>query len=357
MRKRVVRRPWRQLLPLALFLLAAVGGLEVAQRAHRTPVYEKQVAAARRVEQAYEVVSAHAQRLGVAVDRQADPNETGMIGVAFSELTTTAGHLPAKRTSTNPDFAAYLVHVLSQQASPGSGPVIIALSGSFPALGLAAIVACEELGLETVLLSSVGSSSFGANRPELTWLDMERTLADAELIDTRTHLASLGGAGDSGGFAMEGGREAALAAIARAGVPALVEPSPQAQLHAKIELLQQLDPQLLVNIGGNEAHIGLDGYRLPAGLVVEPPAGATELGLAGWCLERGIPVVHMLDIQNLALRHGIAIDPVPLPPPGRSLVYYERQPSVVWPAAGLLAAATAYLVGLALLRRGESQIA
>ncbi len=353
MRKHVLRHPWRRLLPLAAVLLGAAVGLALLQRADRTAVYELQVQAAQRVVEAYEAISARAQEAGLRIDEDNDPNRTGIIGTSFSSITTTAGHLPAKRTSTNPDFAAYLVRVLAQHASPAGGPVVIALSGSFPALGVAAIVSCEELGLDVALLSSVGSSSFGANHPELTWLDMEEALAESSVIHTRTLLASLGGSEDIGVFLVEEGHEAAREAIVRTGVPALVENSFGAQLSGKLSLLERLSPQLLINIGGNATHIGPGGYRLPAGVVNQPPADVSELGLVGWCLERGITVVHLLDIMDLALRHGLAIDPVPLPAPGRSAVYYEGAVPLAWPASALLTAVTLYLIGLGALRARE----
>ncbi len=352
MRKAVLRHPWRRLLPLAVLLLASAIGLGLLQRANRSPVFEHQVRAAQRMTKAYGVLNSHLRALGFQLDRESDPNETGIIGVQFSEITTTVGYLPAKRTSANPDFAAYLVRMVSEHATPGNGPVVIALSGSFPALGLAAIIACEELMHEVVVLSSVGSSSFGANRPELTWLDMEDVFAESSVILTRTYLASLGGGGDIGQFPFEEGRILALAALERAGVPALMEDSAQDQVAAKAALLERLGPQMLINIGGNEAHVGPSGHLLPPGLVTAPPADPDQLGVTGWFLARQLPVVHLLRIEELALRHGIAIDPVPLPPPGRSAVYYEHT-LPLWPSVLLLGLAAAYVVVLVLLRRRE----
>ncbi len=352
MRKPVLGHPWRRLLPLAALLLAGAIGLGLLQRANRSPVFEEQVRAAQRMAKAYGVLSSHLRTLGFEPDRESDPNETGIIGVQFSEITTTVGYLPAKRTSANPDFAAYLVRLVSKHATPGNGPVVIALSGSFPALGLAAIIACEELTDEIVVLSSVGASSFGANRPELTWLDMEQVFAEASVIVTRTYLGSLGAGGDIGQFPFEEGRDLALAALERAGVHALIKDSAQDQLAAKVALLERLGPQMLINIGGNEAHVGRSGHLLPPGLVTSSPADPDELGVTGWFLAHQLPVVHLLRIEELALRHGIAIDPVPLPPAGRSAVYYEHV-LPLWPLVLLLALVAAYVVGLGLLRRRE----
>ncbi len=355
MRKAIIARPWQRLLPLAALLLGATIGIEFLQRADQTPFYEYQIRAAQRVLGAYRTISAYAVDIGLEFDEDRDPNRTGFIGTSFSEITTTAGHLPAKRTSTNPDFAAYLVRLLSQHASPNKGPVAITLSGSFPALGLASIVACEELGLEVILLSSVGSSSFGANRPELTWLDMERVLAEANVIHTRTRLASFGGAGDVGGFLSEDGRSTALEAIQRVGVEALLETSFEEQLAGKVSFLEHFNPQLLINIGGNAVHYGPAGHRLPSGVLEQAPVDTAELGVVGWGLESGLTVVHFLNIDDLALRHGIAIDPVPFPTPGRSPIYYQGAVSLAWPVGVLVAGVFAYLAGLGALRARDTQ--
>ena len=46
--------------------------------------------------------------------------------------------------------------------------------------------------------------------------------------------------------------------------------------------------------------------------------------------ERGLPVIHLLDVQRLAKRHGLPIDPVPLPELGQGPVYFtERYDRVV----------------------------
>jgi hypothetical protein len=38
---------------------------------------------------------------------------------------------------------------------------------------------------------------------------------------------------------------------------------------------------------------------------------------------RGIPVIHLLDVRTLALRHGLPWDPVPLPRPGSTRLTRE----------------------------------
>jgi hypothetical protein len=47
-----------------------------------------------------------------------------------------------------------------------------------------------------------------------------------------------------------------------------------------------------------------------------------ERGLIFEYLDQGIPVIHLLNIKELALEWGIVVDPVPFPPIGAEDVYY-----------------------------------
>ena len=51
---------------------------------------------------------------GLEIDKSLDKNEIGLIGLEWSGITTTLGDIEAKRTSTNPDFAALLVKLFKE---------------------------------------------------------------------------------------------------------------------------------------------------------------------------------------------------------------------------------------------------
>ena len=137
--------------------------------------------------------------MGIPVDRRLDTNDTGLIGVEYTDITTTLGSLAAKRTSTNPAFAAVVVDMLDRAGVRRGDAVAVSFSGSFPALNIAVLSAARALDLRPVIISSVGSSTYGANQPEMTWLDMERVLAEAGLFPYRSIAASLGGIAGSRG--------------------------------------------------------------------------------------------------------------------------------------------------------------
>ncbi|MGZ5469119.1 MAG: poly-gamma-glutamate system protein, partial [Candidatus Aminicenantales bacterium] len=84
---------------------------------------------------------------GLPIDISVDPNGTGLIGEERSEITTSAGRLEAKRTTTNPAFAG-LVASLFHEAGVRRGDVVaVGASSSFPALIVATLSAAKAMGV------------------------------------------------------------------------------------------------------------------------------------------------------------------------------------------------------------------
>jgi poly-gamma-glutamate system protein len=105
-------------------------------------------------------------------DRENDPDATGLIGQEHTLTTTDRGVLEAKLTSVNPNFAAVFVEYFHRLKLRPGDAVAMSLTGSFPALNIAALTAAETMGLRPLVISSVGASMWGANDPEFTGLDM-----------------------------------------------------------------------------------------------------------------------------------------------------------------------------------------
>ena len=160
--------------------------------------YSKMVIAAQKDKLLQEEILKEKINRGLEIDKSLDKNEIGLIGLEWSGITTTLGDIEAKRTSTNPDFAALLVK-LFKEAGLKKGDIVAAnFSSSFPALNLAFISAADTLGLKAIIITSIGSSTYGGNIEDFTYLDMENYLYSKNLIENRTIAYSLGGAGDIG---------------------------------------------------------------------------------------------------------------------------------------------------------------
>jgi poly-gamma-glutamate system protein len=321
----------RTLVILAVFALTIMVLLESTRRYQPDPRRGEKNAAMELMQRSAEAIKKEKLRMGIPIDRRFDTNDTGLIGVEYTDITTTLGSLVAKRTSTNPAFAAVVVDMLDRAGVRPGDRVAVCLSGSFPALNIAVLSAARVSNLHPVIISSEGSSMYGANQPDMTWLDMERVLAERGLLPYRSIAASLGGiAGAQGG--LDGtGIEAGRRAIRRNGIPLLEEEGSStltADVQKRLALFDQAlggrKPAVFINVGGSLTSLGdgPEGHRLPAGLLKKVPAVRNpERGIIFLMGERDVPVIHLLKIKSIAAQYGILIDPIPLPagPPGKTL--------------------------------------
>ena len=243
---------------------------------------------------------------GFLVDPVNDPEATGLIGIRSSTLTSVAGRVEAKQAAANPHFAALIVHWLRQAGVQPGDTVAVAGSGSFPGLTISLYAALEAMQLEGVVVSSVAASSWGANRPDFTWLDMEASLVQAGLFKTRSAAASIGAGGDIGRGLDRRGREEALRAMARNGVEPLSAEDLPSSIDRRLSLyaLRSSGPvKAYVNIGGGAASLGEMAQRDWAPGLHRPDRGipvTDTSGVAARLLGQGTPVIHLQEVRWLA---------------------------------------------------------
>ena len=319
----------RKLVLLGLAVLALL--LQALLDATRAPVrqrdYDLKLAAAERADRAFAVLREHRGLEGAVIDLENDPAGTGLIGPEFSSITNAQGSLEAKLTSLNPNWAAVFVGWLRRAGLDAGDPVAVAVSGSFPGLNIALLAAMETLELQPVIITSVGSSMWGANSPEFTWLDMERVLLDAGVLRTRTALATFGGGSDTGRGLSPDGQRQIVDAARRNDVPLLDVRNIEESIARRMAYYGEQAPggyRCYVNIGGGVASLGSSQNRplLPSGL-------SRDLGTHNWprkgtmvlFAERGVPVVHLLRVVSLAQEHGLPVSPDFLPQPGEGEIF------------------------------------
>lgn len=272
-------------------------------------------------------IASYRETHGPPIEKDHDPNATGIIGVEFSPLTTTLGNLPAKRTTTNPNLAAVYIHYFHSLGLRPGDRIAAGASSSFPGAILALWAASESYGLDMRLITSLGSSSWGANDPLFTYLDMERHLQEEGLLEGETAWVSLGGYNDQGETFWPGGMEMAHEALARTGYPLLSGDTIQATRDFRWEFYNEKPPRLYINIGGGGASLGSYPYnnQVSPGLQrFTSLSRAPEQGIVHRYLQRGVPVLNILDIQYLSRAFSLPFDPQPLPPPGQGPLY-ERE--------------------------------
>lgn len=343
---------------LAVSVMVAVGGLTAVERtAHRVPHPEqgRQIEAARLMAAALAEVKQLRLSLGIPIDPELDPNGTGMIGEEFTELTTSLGDLQAKRTTTNPAFAALMVKYFSAAGLKAGDAVAIGASGSFPSLLIATLAACKTMELRPIIIGSLGASMYGANLPPLTVVPMLQRLKDAGLLPYRLAAVSMGGQDDRAeGMFFKTSQETIRGIAESAGVPFIHERTIAESVRRRMQVYSRASggrpPKCFVNIGGATPNYGNTPWtqRFPNGLVLRAPVTTSdpERGLIFEYATRGIPVINLIDVKGLALKNGISFDPVPIPPIGRDGVYYVSHRDWKPALAALLIAGALLLPGI-----------
>jgi poly-gamma-glutamate system protein len=233
-----------------------------------------------------------------------------MLGEHYSPITTTLGSREAKETAANPAFAALLVRLLHDAGVDSGEAVGVTLSGSFPTLGIATLAALECVGARAILVSSLGSSSYGANQPAVTWIDMESWLRQRSGLRSASMFVTAGAEGDSGGGLPEGGLDLLQEAARRTGVVLRKTPSLEEAIRLRTDLFSAMGISALVNVGGGQTSLGVCPHApvLPTGYQQSLPACSDPgRGVIERLAESGIPVIHLLNVRELAHRYGLPV--------------------------------------------------
>jgi poly-gamma-glutamate system protein len=284
---------------------------------------DEMLEAAETMREAIHALAEHCAAADIAIDESLDPNRTCLIGPEYTPLFTTLGRLEAKRTSTNPDMAALVVHLLQRAGVSPGDRIAVGASASFPALTIATLVAADVLDVYPVTILSLGASSYGATRPEFNLLDIYELLVEQRMLSAGATAVSLGGAGDVGAELDPDVREALVRQIQARGKPLVHDGDLGSNVARRMQFYsgEGIDRaiKVFVNIGGGDANLGSS----PLVLEVEPGLNtdfalppAEQRGVLFEMAAMDVPVIHLLNVRGLVLRYGLPWDPVPLPEPG-----------------------------------------
>ncbi len=319
----------RSRLRIVLAAVVSVIAWIVLQAASPRPAIswsEEMLEAADRMLQATTTVAQFCEAAGIQVDESRDPNRTCLIGPDYTPLFTTLGQLEAKRTTINPDVAGLLVHRLREAGVTAGDTIAVGASASFPALLIATLAAAEAVDVIPVTIISLGSSSYGATRPEFNLLHIYELLLHEGLLSTPAAGISLGGENDVGAEFDAVFREALLQQIRTSGIPLISDPDLTGNVNQRLAIYSGTGENgvaVFVNIGGSDANMGVSPLVLEVtpGLNTEltlPPSN--ERGVLFEMVARGVPVIHLLHVRGLAQRYGLPWDPIPLPHPGATVL-------------------------------------
>jgi len=325
------------LVVLALVAVMFMVVIETNKVVVKQEFYEEKIRAVKLASGAAEAIKREVLKHRKALDRFADPAQTGMIGLNLSPITSVVGYLEAKQTSVNPNFAAVVVHMMKRLKLEEGDAVAVGGSGSFPALNLATLAACKALKLKCVMISSLSASMYGANDPRMTWLDMERVAYTEGFIDVRSVAASVGGMDDNGEQLSDQGIELILKAIERNETPLIREGSLVLNIERRLDVYRRAVEgrpyKAYVNVGGNEASIGSHftkvlfrpgiNRKLPRKPIVDE--GAMTLMMR----EFEIPAIHLSNISTIAEKYGLPKAPPSMPALGEGSLFYNLEYNLV----------------------------
>lgn len=281
-----------------------------------------------------------------ALDSINDPAASGLIGAFSSPITTGPGDLDAKQTSINPNWAALVVDYLRQAGVQPGDPVAVGMTGSFPGLNIAVILAIEAYGAQPLWVVSQGSTAWGANRPAFTFLDMEKVLYDRKIIHSRALAATLGGNNNAGAELDAEGRATLHRTIVSRGIPFIGATPLSAAIDSEMIVFKRAAGKrrvpLYINIGGGYASLGTMNAATLLATGLNSAKKLTDLqaepveGLATKFLAQGAQVLHLYDIVELARRKGLPIAPAVTPTPGTGGLFFAPSYSL-WINIALLA--------------------
>jgi poly-gamma-glutamate system protein len=355
---------------LAVVAVLAAFGLAMIERnpvEEPSELHDEMLAAAQLTERAFRAIYLERISQQIPLDPELDPAGSGLIGAPHTLIVSNEGHLEAKQTTANPNFAAVFVDML-HQAGVEEGDLLAAnFTGSFPAMDIAMACAFEVMGVQPLVVSSVASSEYGATHPTLTWPDMERVLFERDLISFRSRVLTMGGIGDVARGHSEEGRAAILAAIERNALPLMQPGDYDEAVTMRMDLYDRLSGDrpiaAYVNIGGGTASVGTsrDKRDYAPGLNTSLPLGLERPSVMRRFLERDVPVIHVSHIRDIARAYGLPEAPVEVPLAGEGRVFLRRTvPTwaillVLGLILGALFLATRFDLGSTFFKKGEGK--
>lgn len=345
MRPRLENPSNRLLIFLGLFSILIFYLAEGTREHKQAPYWDLKIRASDLDQRAQEAIKRKITEMGIPIDYENDPNGTGLIGEQYTLITTDRGELRSKLLSTNPNFAAAIVVMLKECRVKRGDMIAVGMTGSFPGVNIALYSACEEMGITPVVITSLGASNWGANHPNYTWLDMEKTLYSANIISTYSVAASLGGGTDNGRGLSVQGRNLLVDAVKRNNVELIFSGNLENMLESRGSLRSNIDKRMeiyeryskgqkyaaYVNIGGGLASLGSsqNGRLIPSGVNFDLNLrNFPARGVVNMMAEKGIPIVHVLRLPEIAEKYGLPRDVVPRPVVGEDPIFFRNEYSI-----------------------------
>ncbi len=229
-----------------------------------------------------------------------------LIGPKRSIIQTTRGSLISKKSTLNPDFAAMVTEMLMELEIDSTSNVAVSMTGSYPGANIAVLSALEALDVQATVVSSCGSSEYGATNPSMTWFDIEAVLYNNNILKNKTKYGSIGGGLDVGSQLDIEGLQACEQSMSNNDI-VLLSKTFQNNVNGRysyfIEELKNNELSLFINVGGGIFSIGDSINRqsiLPGIIYPGDISKSRNSSLLEKFSQNNIPVININQISLLA---------------------------------------------------------
>ena len=360
-------RPVNQRIPILVLLAIVNMSLFYWVSTSRSPSYqlgyEEKIDAAELFLESMNVIKEHQiMRDDFIIDQEDDPFLSGLIGPPTTLITTSLAKLRSKQTTINPNIAAMMIELLLEAELEEGDTIAVSLTASFPAVNIALLSACKVMNVHPILISSIGSSRWGATDPSFTWLDMEKILYDAELIDIKSISASYGGIGDRGKGLKPEGKDFLWEAIYRNNINFIDTDKLSKSIEYRLNQYKNILPinkyDAYVNIGGGAASIG---QSVNAKLISNGFSNAQDVGdLIGNSvikefLNNQVDIIHIYNIIELALEKELKVYPDKFNKLGEGPIYLVQKYNLFYAGIALFIT-LALLIGISIITHNQIKV-
>ena len=316
------------------------------------PGYEMKLDSAELFQESMNLIKEYQiMREDFTIDQDDDPSLSGLIGPPTTLITTSLAKLSSKQTTINPNIAAMMVELLLDGGIEGGDTVAVGMTASFPAVNIAFLSACKVMKVYPVIISSIGSSRWGATDPSFTWLDMEKLLFEAGLIDARSIASSYGGIGDKGKGLKPEGKDYLWEAIYRNNIEIINMDKLSSSIENRLFRYENILPisqyDGYVNIGGSAASIGqtVNAKLIPNGFSKKEEVGdLIGNSVIKEFLNNNVDIIHIYNIVDLVLDKKLKAYPDKFYELGEGPIYLVQKYNLIYASIALFITLTLLIV-------------
>ena len=298
---------------LALIIMFMVYWAANSYERHKTYGYDIKVKAAEIMQNAINSLRTEFVKLKLNSAQDSLAFGSFLVGPKTSIIQTTNGSIQSKLSTLNPDFASMIVEMFIELDLDSNSIISLSYTGSYPGANIAVLSALEAMNIRALIISSCGSSQWGATNPNMTWIDIESHLFKSNFFRNKSHLASIGGGDDFGSQLTLEGKKACESSIYKNKLEPFYIDSQEDNVNFRMKYFNKNDideVDLFINVGGGIFTVGdsLKRSQIPFGIIYSDDI-VVDLDINKTVLEsfldKSVPVININHIESLTHLYGL----------------------------------------------------